>query len=321
MKKAFKITYIVLGASALIAFVPSIVWAASDTNNFTNTSVEDAQLILSDNVQLEYVENETFNPTGISIAYNNKVVEASELTTINYDFSISGTRVVELINEIGKKQYRALLPVTVYHIRHLDVRNSSVSKKSDGTWDSSKLIVWAELNDPAKTLEKPAEFSSPEQTVVILNENQYTLSMVETTYAGKYEGTVYAGKTMATFTYYDELEFNQDRVLTLINTSGTADRLTLFVETNTNDFVWPDGTNNVECTGTYVFSNAYGSKTNYGFSFILEGWTSNFRSNSVDWRVNDSYGATQDSEGYTCVINGITFYAVANAWHLAILGR
>ena len=321
MKKAFKIAYIAIGAAFITSLIPSLIWAGSDSTNLNEVKVEEAKLILDESARLEYIEGEKFDPTGVSISYKNKVIEAKDLNAIKYDFTTAGTNVVELINEIGNVHYRALLPVKVYHVRHLDIQNSSVSLNEDGTWDTTNLRVLAELNEPFKSFPRPDQFSQDWQKVALLNPNQYTLNMKETSFKGKYEGTIYAGKTSGTFTYYDELQFNQDRVLTLINISNTRDKLTLFVETNTNNFVWPDGMSRVEAEGTYVFTSENGEITNYRFKYYIDGWTSNFVSNSVDYRVFDKFGGALDAAGMEVTINGVTFYATAEMWHVPVLGR
>lgn len=322
MKLGFKIVYAALGLATVAAFVPSIVWAASESVNVDETIVEKAELSLSGDVQKDYIEGEPFNPEGVSIVCDGETFPASELEEVVYDFGMSGTRVVELFHNAGQKKYRALLPVTVHHVRHIDVRDKTITLKEDGTFDTSKMVIWADLAEPTKAFPKPDEFSGEDQSVIILNSRQFKVEMKESSEgSGSYNGTLTVGKIVQPMSYYDSSVYNPARELPMINASGTSDRLTLYVETNSNNFAWPDGTFNVECTGTYTLKKASdGSETKYKFSYVLQGWTSVFRSNSVDSRVNDSYGAESDPEGFTCVVEGLTFYALRDAWHVAVLG-
>ena len=319
MKKPLLITYISLGAVTLGAFVPLTVWAASG-NSINDVEIIDAKLVLQDNVRLEYLEKEELDLTGITMVYgNNKVAQQEELT-INYDFSKAGTRVVEFVKEAGNKHYRALLPVTVYHIRHLDIRDATVMKNEDGTWDNSRLTVWAELNEPAKSFDRPEGFEEY-QTVVSLRPEQYTFSVSPTSKPGRMAASIYAGYAEGKFVFYDPETFDNERKLTLINQTANGDKLTLFVEDNSADYAF-DYETDITVTGVYVYETEQGVKYNYSFFYNkpANSWDSHFRSNEVDWRVSDAYGCDASPEGYHVVINGTTFYALPNQWHGPILG-
>lgn len=306
-----------IGAVA-VALIPSIIWASIGNKTASEIIIENATIQISETTRIEYVENEKIDLTGCTFFYKDTSMPANEIKNIEYDFSKSGIRVITLTHEEENVQYVAKLPVTVYHIRHLAIDSINVSKK-ETTWDFSKLEIVAELNASPKTFEKPEQFSEEYQTAILLKEGQYTTYVKATPVNGRYEIVVTAGNAQSSFTYYDEYTFNQDRVLKLVNQSGTKDKLTLFVETNTNDFVWPDGASTVVSTGKYVFEDAAGNKTIYEFKYQIDGWTSHFISNSVDARVNDTYD--DGTAGYKCTINGTTFFASANAWHLPVLGR
>ena len=319
MKKPLLITYIVLGTVTVGTFVPLTIWAASDKNNYQDIEVYKADLILDDNVRLEYIEQEKFDPTGITFTYNNEVTELEDLK-INYDFSISGTRVVEFVKEVENKHYRALLPVHVYHVRHLDIRDCTLNKNiEDDSWDYSSLTIWAELNEPAKSLPRPEGFNDS-QTVTILNPDQYNINITPTPVNGVYQGNVVIGNVTSSFRYYDAYTYNPERLLVLTNQSNNNDKLTLFLETSTNDFSSIKYDEELKVTGKYLYEDSNGKKTLHEFSYVkpINGWDSVFNSNDVDGSVNDYYDDT--TNGYKCEINGTVFYSGPEEWHKPILG-
>ena len=124
MKKGLLISYIAIGAFTAIAASTSLVWAAQEVTNLDGQEIK-ASLKLSEDYKQEYIEGQKFDPTGISFVYEDQEVDINDVQ-IEYDFSVSGTRVVKVSLTEGKKVYVAKLPVAVYHISHLDVRNNNI---------------------------------------------------------------------------------------------------------------------------------------------------------------------------------------------------
>lgn len=319
MKKSLIITYASIGVVTLGLFAPLTIWAASDQKNYTEVEIVNAELVLDENVRLEYIEQEKFDTTGITFNYEKKTASMDELK-INYNFNISGTRVVEFIKEVGNKNYRALLPVHVYHVRHLDVRDVSLYKNDDGSWDNSKLTVWADLNEPSKSFIRP-EGISEEQTLVQLTSNQYTFSTNPTAVKGVYSANVTVGNATANFNYYDSYTFDSERVLIFTNQSNTNEKLTLFAENSSNDFTSIKYGEELNVTGKYLYEDSDGYKHLYNFAYTkpINGWESVFKSHTVSGEVNDYFD--NETSGVKCVINGTTFYASPEEWHNPILGK
>ncbi len=320
MKKMFKIIYSVLAGVTLVAFVPSIIWASLENSDVNKIVVKDAKITLGEHSRLEYIQNEELDTTDLTFTYNDKKADMEDLK-IEYDFSKSGTRVATFTLEKGHNHYVAKLPLKVYHVRHVVTNDISISRSGED-WDFSKLNVVAELNEPSKSFPRPDNFPHDYQTAVILNEHQYKHNVEETAVEGVYKVNIYAGNASTSFNYYDQYTFNSERILPLVNFSGTQDKLTLFVEYSSNSFTPPTGSENITVTGKYLFESAKGIKNLYEFKYELNGWTSTFKSNEVDSRVVDAYNphdSTLYPDGFTCVINGITFAAEANAWHMPIL--
>ena len=323
MKKSLMFAYIGLGAITVATFLPLTIWAGLGKNNYTEVEIVDAKLSFDDSVRFEYIEKEKFNYSGITFTYDNGKVATEEELKINYDFSITGNRVVEFIKEIGNVHYRATLPVKVYHVRHLDVRDQTLVKNEDGSWDHNSITVWAELNEPAKSFERPDGFSEY-QTVVKLRPDQFEIDVTLTSMTGKYLATLMAGNATATFDFFDEFTFDPNRMLVLANQSGNNDKLTLFMESSENNFTYIRSYEEITNLGRYLYEEGNGTKHVYNFKYFkpINSFNSDFQSNSVDGHVYD-YFVNDGSEagGFKCVVNGVTFFADKDRWHDPILGK
>ena len=109
---------------------------------------------------------------------------------------------------------------------------------------------------------------------------------------------------------------DRDRILTLSNQSGTADKLRLLV-TSSEIVVGPNGSEGKKYTrGFYEYTAANGAVSYHQFEYSMEGWTSSFSSASVNGGVIEDKQAGDD---FTATVNGVTFRAEKLAWHKAIL--
>ncbi len=318
MKKPLLIAYIAIGAVGVAAFAPLTVWASMGAKNYTEAEVIEAKLVLDENVRLEYLETEKLDTTGITFMYEDKTASMEELK-ITYNFDITGTRVVEFAKESGNRIYKALMPVHVYHVRHLDVRDCSIARKEDGTWDTSKLTVWAELNEPTNAFVRPEGLGDREK-IIEMTEGQYSINVVQTAVEGVYQGNVIAGNATASFAYYDESTFNADRVLSFHNDSNNGEKLTLFCETSSNNFNDITYDEEVNVTGKYLYENILGKKRLFDFSYVKPAfsWDSHFRSNTLNSEIYDTYDNA--TEGVKVTIGETTFFASKSEWHYPILG-
>ena len=319
MKKGFIIAYSVIGVSLLASFVPLAVWAGSDASSLEEVVTKKAELKLTDSVRNEYIVEEEFDPSGISFVYDGKEISVDGLK-VNYNFASAGSTAVEFIKEEGNTQYRAILPVEVFRVRHFDLRNHSVVINEDGSVDTSNLIVWAELDRPAYSFPKPAEFPGDRQTVAILNEKQYKVDVSKTATPGIVDVRISCGATSTSFKHYEDSDYDPERMIFFTNQSSNADKLVLFVESNSNNFVFPQWETRVEASGKYEYQDSEGNKSRHEFRYLKEAysWDSQFISHSVDASVNDYYDSA--TEGYKVEINGTTFFVGPEEWHKAILG-
>lgn len=307
MKRQMLITYISLGVVTLIAGASSIVWASQETNILEEQELS-ATLNLTDEVRNEYLEGQDFDTKGITFIYDGKEANIEDVL-IEYDFNLSGTRVVKFSKTEGKKTYVARLPVTVYHISHLDVRNNNISKEGE-KWDFSKLVIYAEVNG------KPNSFKVPNSlypSVIELKYGDYKLETKKTELNGKYIADITAGRFKYTIPYYDDSEFSSQRVLSLYNTAQSGEKLTLYIDSNSSDYTYPDENSDIEMNGTYVLIDNNGDRFCHSFYYHLKpGWSNEFNGSVTTSILGDG--------GLSAVINGITFTAPQKEWHDVVLG-
>ena len=324
MNKKSKIIYSVFTCCTIITFSSLLAWtfvAEKDTN-----AIYEADIILADGVRREYLVNEEISLEGIELKIDEETIVDASNCKVSYDFSTAGDKVVVLSYVHESFTYEASYDVDVFKVRHLDIRNKEISQKRDGTWDTSKLVVWAELSSPAFEFRKPHEFGDVEDTVIILDENQYEFIVEETDRTGYYNATVRVGIVESRFSFItntdDPAVESIDRILTFHNASGTSETLTLFVTESSNNFVPytnASGNDSVDVKGIYVLEDAVGNKTQYRFSYFIRGWTSTFNSSSNNEGLVDYQGYGEDTDAYTVEVKGLKFYANGQEWRKAIL--
>ena len=303
------ITYLSLGVATIAFSVPSLIWAAQSPNILETQEIP-ATLTVNEQARHEYIEGSTFDTTGITFTYKN-IDAKMEDVQIDYDFKASGTRVVKFSVTEGNKTYVAKYPVTVYHVIHMDVKNHNIFKKqnADG-WDSSSLEVEATLNA------NPTAFTVPNPNhpnVVSLKDGEFGLNIYETDIEGKYQADVFGGKSTATIPLYDDIKFSSKRVLSFYNSNQSGESLTLYVDSNSGDFVFPKETSDIEVMGTYVYLDNDNNRFTYPFYYhFTPGWNNEFVS-QVNTTINSN-------SGLSAKINDKTFTAPEKDWHDAVLG-
>lgn len=318
-----KQTYIYgsFGLATVICFASLLTWAASGTAGKTLIEKE-GEITLSSEVRREYLVNETLDTMGLSFYVDDEEISLNNCK-IEYDFTSAGDKVVSVSYEEDKYIYRAYYDVEVFAVRHLDVRDKTISLKRDGNWDFSNLVVWAELSGAPTEFEKPDAFPDINDTVIILNENQYTAEITETNIPEYYNVIIRAGHAAYPFGFttgnYPQVN-STDRIYQLTNASGTTETLTLFVTYSSSNFAPPTGVGQINVTGTYVFRDIYGTRTDYGFKYTLNGWDSIFDSASYNQGLSDYKGYEADWDAFRVEVKGLTFYAPGTSWHKAVLG-
>jgi hypothetical protein len=103
---------------------------------------------------------------------------------------------------------------------------------------------------------------------------------------------------------------SEDRILRLTNwTEGSSATLTLYV----TEYNYPEGSSG-SSRGYYVYTNDAGETAVYEFSYTLSSWSSSFNSSNEELTENFT------NPDYEVTIDGVTFYALGDDWHVAILG-
>lgn len=304
-------------AVTLVTFT-SLLVVANTEDSVQETNIISSEVLLGKNVRQEYLVNETIDLTNVSLKVNDRYVSATDCE-VEYDFSNAGDKVVTLSYSEENKIYQGYYQVKSFMVRHLDIRKKDITIKPDGTYDTSSFVVWAELNAPSIEFKKPEEYPYVKDTVIILDEKYYTLEIEEAARKGYYNGHVKVGYLDSAFSFItntdDPKVDSTDRILEMINDSNTEDKLTLFVQTNSNNFVAPNGSNKIDVTGTYLLETTDGNKKEYKFNYSLDGWTSSFKSSSNNEGLVDK----QDGDNFVVTVNNLTFHANGPAWRKAIL--
>lgn len=311
---------LIYGAVAVFTCVLTLalmLWAGAGSGG---TVLVHATVEMTENTRLEYLVGQTVDVSTVTMKLPDGSKKTAEEYTVTADFSTAGMKVVKLSLQNGNTVYEATYGVEVFTVRHLDVRDKTIEKDRYGNWDFSDLIIWAELSSPSHEFIKPSQFSSIDDTAVVLDERLFTAIITESEYEDFYNATIVCGNLTTSFSFTpnpDALVQDVNRILTFANETGTGEQLTLYVTDSSSNFTPPNGSTNIEVSGIYVFKSAMGVETRYNFKYSLHGWDSEFKSASEpnnQGAVTDGMDATEDM---VVTINGVTFRA--GAWRKAIL--
>lgn len=317
ISKMLGVAHIACIAVLLVSAVLGIslgVWAQTDTSD-AEIEMREAQVLFGESARTEYLVGETVSGEGVSLKAGK--VEITDVE-INCDTSSAGIKRVEVGARDGNIYWRGYYAVTVFSVRHYDLKSvpDSFTVDDDGNVTASGIEIWVDLNAKPTEIPTVGDF----ETVVALPEALYTVTVErDETTDGAYDLAIAFGETKLNYFCIDidgkmtTLD-SRDRILELNNTSGGDEKLTLFVtkiEDNGND-----GENGAE--GFYVFTDANGNTATYKFAFYLSGYTSFFVSSKHNEGLSDRY-ADDGSEGFFAVVGGITFKAEKLPWHKAIL--
>lgn len=303
--------YIGVVASTVILSSSLLTWSLLERNTNNDEQITIATVIDDHSARHEYLVQEEFDGTGLSLELENGKIITNDKLKYDYDFSSAGQKVVNIQYKEKSINYVGYYVVDVFKIRHIDIKNKKITKDNDGNWNLSNMEVWAELSGAPTEFIKPDQYSDLKDTVIILDNDKCEFSVENTDYSNAYFLNVKHGS----FTYK-----SQFRELAFSNASSTSDSLALYVTENTNNFMAPNGSNNILASGYYVLTKGDGTKKFYQFKYNLNGWSSNFDSSSFNEGLVDKQGYQSDNDAYSVEVDGLTFYASASDWHWSILG-
>ena len=289
-----------------------IGWASADKGNDEEVLDTIAEVVDDHTARHEYLVGEEFDVSGLSLQISDEIVVDGDSLTAEYDFSSAGDKVVKLRYEDSGTNYLGYYQVTVFKVRHVDLHERIIFKNENDEWDYSKLVVWAELNAAPTEFEKPDDFSALKDTVIILDQSQYSVSIEETTFENTYFLHFTCGMIQSSF---------QFRTVDFYTVGNGSETLTLYVTESSIGFYMdynyrPEV---ITASGIYALNNGNGEMSIYDFHFTLNGWTSNFESSSYNQGLSDRFDENYPGADYVVNIGNLEFFA-KSSWRWAILG-
>lgn len=319
MFNKMRLPHVVYSAVAIItvALIVSLsIWAATGSA-VEQLNVVEGEVLLEEGVRNEYLVGQDINSAGVSLKVGNDVYTTDELE-FTVDNTSAGSKMVEVSHRDGNDYYRGYYLVTYFAVRHLDMRKAptSVMFDADGNVTVQGMVLWAELSG------KPTSFPQPDEpnldTVIILDEGNYTIEVDAPDEYGGYSATIGCGKLSVTI-YFIEINGEMvilesaNRIAVFTNENGTGESLTLYITSRGIDDS-ANGKINV-AVGFFVYRDANGVTHRYQFDYYMSNanWSSNFHSN------DSAVSFVFDGGALTVNIDGVTFSTPRSSWCLAIL--
>ena len=267
---------------------------------------ENATIINNGSAKTKYLANEKVNLDDLSFKYGDTTITAKECEKVKYDFSQPGKQNVFLTKTIDNKKYFASYTVDVIDViaHSIEFKNVDIFKKSDGSYDTSSLVLWTYLTEDCDSLEKASD-----GTHYILDEAHRTIEFEKVN--DRY--TLFFVKAGA--------QNLRCALYTLINVnSESKDTLTLVVEQSSSDYKF-DYETEVIVTGHYIYELEEGERTIFNFKYRKDAnsWDSHFDSGSLNAHLSDYFDS--ETGGFKAVVNeSVTFRSDGMDWHQSILG-
>lgn len=315
----YSVFYCVMALITAVLVISFTVWAAMGASIEQLNVVEGEVILSEDGVRDEYLVGQDIDSAGVSLKVDGKVYTTDELV-FTVDNASAGSKMVEVAHRDGNNYYRGYYLVTYFAVRHLDMRKAPTSVKfdSDGNVTVEGMELWAELSG------KPTSFVQPDdpslETVIILDEDNYTLEVDPQDENGGYLAKIVCGKLSVNIYFIDVngemviLE-SANRVAMFTNENGTSETLSLFITSRGIDDS-ANGKINV-AVGFFVYRDANGVAHKYQFDYYMSNsnWSSHFHSDDI---ASIGYGA---EDSLSVQIDGVTFSTPRSSWCLAILNN
>ena len=317
----YTVFYSVMAFITVVLVISFSVWAAKGGTMEQLNVIEGEVLLSEDGVRDEYLVGQSIDSAGVSLKAGNKIFTTDELE-FSVDNASAGSKTVEVFHRDGNDYYRGYYLVTYFAVRHLDMHKAptGISFDADGNATVQGMELWAELSG------KPTSFRQPDdpslETVIILDESNYTLEVDPQDELGGYTAKINCGKHSVSI-YFVEVSGEMvilespNRIATFTNERGTGETLTLYITSRGSDT--PNHKINV-AEGFFIYRDANGThKYTFNYTFFDETgyWASVFSSDDLPGSI---YRRNPDGEDELIVqIGDLIFSTSSSSWRLAIL--
>ena len=309
----WKIIFYGVGTLATVITFSALLGWASAGNEVAEIVVLPASALAKESARVEYIVGETPSADGFALVINGKVQSNCK---IDIDTSSAGVKAARVYYEDGNTTYEGYYPVTVFGVRHLDIKQqpTAIVENEDGSISLKDIVVWAELTDAPTQL--PVQEENPDwDKVILLSEDYYSVWVTEDA-SGAQTATLSCGGCSASFVFVTIGDTgyvlgSTARILEFSNVNEGEESLMLYVLQI--EAVADDKTDGA--IGKYVYTDASGVKRVYDFAYYMSAdYSSHFVSNGVtEWL---SSGENPDMH---VSINGAEFTASFSAWTKAVL--
>ncbi len=313
--------YLIYGCTTIatvVTFSVLLSWA-SRGNAVAEIVVKKASALVTEDARVEYVVGETPDPIGFALVIDGKIREDCKL---DVDTSTAGVKAARVYYEDGNTTYEGYYPVTVFGVKHIDVRSlpSAINVGEDGRVELEGFVMWAELSGTPKQLTMQDEH--PEwTTTVVASPSNYSVWLSESSVKGVSNVTVRCGNVSTAFAYTaveDELIVldSPSRAIefTNIDEDGKESLTLLVTKPETDGSDGESGASNAR--GKYVYTDAEGVTRVYDFAYYIDGYVSHFVSNAT---FANGIDEKQVGDDLQVTIDGHGFSAPHSAWTGAIL--
>lgn len=313
--------HIAYGAFAVltaILFIALIIWSALGAKG-GEVIIHEVPLVLSEEVQTEYLVGQKFNPDGISLNIGSEkkpdLVSASECA-IEANFTSGGhKRVAITYSPNDYTSYVGYLDTTVYFVRGIKVVTppTDVTVNEDGTFTCDE-----DFNIVAYLNEQPEDtdiFAAEADGSIRLTPDMYTARAVESKQvAGFYTASVYCGNLTYNFNFFNGagktfMVAAERNVIPFENVDETSNAGLTLVVTDAPDTYQHESVGQTE--GYYIYTSETGAQYVYPFSYELTETKEIFSS--------ENFKETHSGDSYTVSYSGKTFTVSANVWQSGVV--
>ncbi|MBE7086976.1 MAG: hypothetical protein E7369_01590, partial [Clostridiales bacterium] len=317
--------YVLFGIVSLITFTSMFIWVlvGGDTSGII---ISDAILVKGEGVRQEYLMDETFDATGISLNIGSSdapnIIDVSNCQ-MSYDFTSAGKKRVSVTyQETASQHYVAYLDVTVLFVRRLTVITppTSITVNPDGTFTTDEdFTIHAELSSLPTDTETFVPVQGKQNTVVLKPNTYKAIASENIALDGYYSAQIICGSVRHSFNFYNKanktfLVDSEKSVVPFANDDQNSNSTLTLVVTNAPDTYQYDCVG--ESNGYYVYTDSQGESKVTPFNYQLKETAEVFKSPTSTNLLLSEYKSGDD---YKVTFSGETFTANPNLWQSAVV--